>query len=184
MLEHVPHWLGGLLRNIRAGHDKLVIVQPGIAQTDARIDLSSPAFANGARLPDRFTADGAGTSPPLIWTDPPERTVSFALIVEDPDAPAGRPLVHAIVWNMPARERRLAEGAISRDGEGEQMDAMSDATASGARAGCRPIRRPAMAAMIMSSSCSPYRPRHHSAPIQAALPWSRPCMDMSCQLDC
>jgi len=119
MLEHVPHWLGGLLRNIRAGHEKLVIVQPGIAQTDARIDLSSPAFANGARLPDRFTADGAGISPPLIWTDPPERTVSLALIVEDPDAPAGRPLVHAIVWNMPARERRLAEGAISRDGEGE-----------------------------------------------------------------
>jgi Raf kinase inhibitor-like YbhB/YbcL family protein len=119
MLEHVPHWLGSLLRNVRAGHEKLVIVQSGIAQTDVRIELSSPAFADGARLPDRFTADGSGISPPLVWTDPPEGTASVALIVEDPDAPAGQPLVHAIVGNIPASERRIAEGAISRDGEGE-----------------------------------------------------------------
>lgn len=118
MLEHVPAWLGGLLRNIRAGHDKLVIAQPGMVAAAASIELSSPAFADGERLPARFTADGAGLSPPLVWGPLPAATASLALIVEDPDAPALQPLVHAIVWGIAADEHRLAEGAIVRDGAG------------------------------------------------------------------
>jgi len=54
----------------------------------------------------------------LLGADPPRGTASFALIVEDPDAPAGTPFVHAIVWNLPPEERHLAEGAITRDGAG------------------------------------------------------------------
>lgn len=118
MLEHLPGWLGGMLRNVRAGHSKLVIVQPELKIGDAVIDMSSPAFPYGGRLPVRFTADGEGVSPPLIWADVPAGTASLALIVEDPDAPALQPLVHALVWNLPAEERRLAEGAIRRDGPG------------------------------------------------------------------
>ena len=118
MLEHLPGWLGGMLRNVRAGHSKLAIVQPELKIGDAVIDLMSPAFAYGGRLPVRFTADGEGVSPPLVWTDVPAGTTSLALIVEDPDAPALHPLVHALVWNLPADERRLAEGAIVRDGAG------------------------------------------------------------------
>jgi Raf kinase inhibitor-like YbhB/YbcL family protein len=118
MLEHVPHWLGALLKNVRAGHAKLTIVQQAVAEGVPRIDLSSPAFADGARLPDRFTADGAGVSPPLAWDDVPAGTSSLALIVEDPDTPAPNPLVHAVVWNLPSSERRLAEGAIVGDGDG------------------------------------------------------------------
>ena len=68
-------------------------------------------------MPKRFTADGAGVSPPLLWRDPPTGTACFALIVEDPDAPATQPLVHALVWNIPADTRRLAEGAITGDGK-------------------------------------------------------------------
>lgn len=118
MLEHIPGWLGASLRNVRAGHSKLAILQECMAPVDRQIDLSSPAFANGARLPDRFTADGEGISPPLLWGDPPTGTVSFALIVEDPDAPAPQPFVHAIVWHLPGTERGLAEGAIIADGNG------------------------------------------------------------------
>lgn len=118
MLEHVPHWLGEMLTNVRAGHSKLAIVQQGVASGVPRIDLSSPAFADGARLPERFTADGVGVSPPLLWGDLPAETSSLALIVEDPDAPAPNPLVHALIWNLPASERRLAEGAIAADGDG------------------------------------------------------------------
>jgi Raf kinase inhibitor-like YbhB/YbcL family protein len=118
MLEHLPAWLGGLLRNVRAGHSKLVIVQPELEISDNVIDLSSPAFGYGARLPVRFTADGEGVSPPLVWGDVPAGTASLALIVEDPDAPALQPLVHALVWNLPPEERRLAEAAIGRDGPG------------------------------------------------------------------
>lgn len=118
MLEHLPQWLGATMRNVRAGHSKLVIVQKDVGVTEAQIDLSSPAFANGARLPVRFTADGDGVSPPLLWNGAPERTSSYALIVEDPDAPSFSPFVHALVWGLPANERRLAEGAITRDDGG------------------------------------------------------------------
>ena len=118
MLEHVPHWLGHALRGLRAGSDKLVIAAHELGGGFATIDLSSPAFANGARLPVRFTADGPGISPPLVWGEPPEGTTALALIVEDADAPAPQPLVHAVVWGIPAGERRLGEGAIVADGDG------------------------------------------------------------------
>ncbi|PSJ41619.1 YbhB/YbcL family Raf kinase inhibitor-like protein [Allosphingosinicella deserti] len=118
MLEHVPNWLGNAMRNIRAGAEKLCIVQPELGGEFAPLELSSPAFADGARLPPRFTADGEGVSPPLIWSALPEGTRSLALIVEDPDAPSPQPLVHAIVWNIPPSDARLAEGAIRADGRG------------------------------------------------------------------
>jgi Raf kinase inhibitor-like YbhB/YbcL family protein len=118
MLEHVPVWLGHLIRDRRAGHEKLVAAAPEIRLGANTIDFGSPAFPAGGRLPVRFTADGEGVSPPLVWGEVPEGTASMALIVEDPDAPASRPLVHAIVWNMPAQERRIAEGAIVADGAG------------------------------------------------------------------
>ena len=86
MLEHIPRWLGSSLKGLRAGADKLAIVQPELGSFE-NIRLASPAFANGARLPERFTADGAGVSPPLFWTGVPENAVRLALIVEDADAP-------------------------------------------------------------------------------------------------
>ncbi len=119
MLEHVPHWLGSLLKGVRAGHARLAVVDPDLGLTGVSIDLSSPAFADGARLPERFTADGAGVSPPLVWGPVPEGTSSLALIVEDPDAPSLTPLVHAVVWGLPIGEHRLAEGAIAGDGAGD-----------------------------------------------------------------
>jgi hypothetical protein len=118
MLEHVPHWLGHALRGVRAGADKLCIVQPELGGAFSAIGLSSPAFGNGARLPPRFTADGEGVSPPLVWGPLPEGAQSLALIVEDPDAPSPQPLVHAILWGIPATEHRLSEGAIRADGDG------------------------------------------------------------------
>jgi Raf kinase inhibitor-like YbhB/YbcL family protein len=118
MLENVPHWLGGLLGNVRAGHKGLTIVQQELRLPGVAIDLSSPAFANGGRLPTRFTADGEGVSPPQVWGEIPQGANSLALLVEDPDAPSPRPLVHAIVWNLPATERGLSEGAIAPDGKG------------------------------------------------------------------
>ena len=117
MLEHVPGWLGHALRRVRAGADKLAVVQPDLGAF-AAFDLTSPAFADGARLPERFTADGAGVSPPLTWGAAPAGTAMLALIVEDADAPAPQPLVHAVVWALPADAGRLAEGALRPDGAG------------------------------------------------------------------
>ena len=114
MLEHVPHWLGQALAGVRAGADKLAIVQPELGSFDS-FELKSPAFANGARLPERFTSDGDGVSPPLFWVGVPDGTHSLALLVEDPDAPAPTPLVHAVLWGLPPEDGRLDEGAIEPD---------------------------------------------------------------------
>lgn len=119
MLEHIPAWLGRLLQGRRAGFDKVVVAQPGMSGADedgGRLSLSSPAFADGARLPDRFTADDAGVSPPLHWAGVPDGA-TLALLVEDPDAPASQPLVHCIVWGLDVAAGGLAEGAIVVDGE-------------------------------------------------------------------
>ncbi|MET3710566.1 Raf kinase inhibitor-like YbhB/YbcL family protein [Sphingomonas trueperi] len=117
MLEHIPHWLGSALKGLRAGANKLAIVQPELGSFEV-LHLASPAFANGGRLPERFTADGEGVSPPLFWTGVPEGTECLALIVEDPDAPAPQPLVHAVIWGLPV-DGDLKEGAIRADGAGD-----------------------------------------------------------------
>jgi len=72
--------------------------------------LHSPAFQNGGAIPDTYARDGENRSPPLQWTDPPTEAKSFALIVEDPDAPSGT-FRHWAVWSLGAEQRHLREGA-------------------------------------------------------------------------
>jgi len=79
--------------------------------------LHSSAFAPGAEIPRRHTCEGEDVSPPLAWSDPPPGTQSFALIVDDPDAPdpkaPKRTWVHWVVYDLPANARSLAEGVGS-----------------------------------------------------------------------
>ena len=70
--------------------------------------IESTAFKEGAFIPVRFTCQGENVSPPLTWTDPPRGTRSFALIVEDPDAPAGT-WTHWVVYSLPAQGRAMNE---------------------------------------------------------------------------
>lgn len=116
MLEHVPGWLGAALSGVRAGAEKLAIAS--VSADVPALDLSSPAFADGARLPPRFTADGEGVSPPLTWGRVPDGTASLALLVEDADSPTPQPVAHAVVWGLPADAAYLEEGAIVPDGSG------------------------------------------------------------------
>ena len=71
--------------------------------------ISSPAFASGAEIPKANTCQGADVSPLLTWIDNPPQTISFALIVDDPDAPAGSTWVHWVMWNIPAATHLLPE---------------------------------------------------------------------------
>ena len=73
--------------------------------------LTSSAFENGAPIPVEYTADGANTSPPLAISGLPESTISLALIVDDPDAPAGT-WVHWVVWNIPVSALKIAAGSV------------------------------------------------------------------------
>jgi len=71
--------------------------------------LTSAAFENGGWIPKKYTCDGADGSPALTWGEPPAGTQSFALIVDDPDAPAGT-WVHWVLYNLPGHARALPEG--------------------------------------------------------------------------
>jgi Raf kinase inhibitor-like YbhB/YbcL family protein len=75
--------------------------------------LSSAAFQHGARMPQEFTCDGPDNSPSLSWTEPPAKTLSFALIVDDPDAPSGL-WVHWVLYDLPANTLALPQ-AVAKD---------------------------------------------------------------------
>lgn len=60
-----------------------------ITDTDSMLQISSPAFEQGDEIPTRFTCEGEDISPELRIAGIPEEAVSLALIVDDPDAPAG-----------------------------------------------------------------------------------------------
>lgn len=70
--------------------------------------LRSPAFAEGGMIPSRYTCDGDDVSPGLAWSDVPDGAESFALVCDDPDAPAGT-WVHWVLYDLPPAARELAE---------------------------------------------------------------------------
>lgn len=71
--------------------------------------LSSPAFDPDGPIPRRYALDGENLSPPLEWHDAPAGAKSFALFVEDPDAPSGT-FHHWALYNIPHTQQRLPEG--------------------------------------------------------------------------
>lgn len=75
--------------------------------------LSSPAFAQGNTIPVRYTCDGKDLSPALSWDAVPEVT-SYALIMEDPDAPLGT-FTHWVLYNIPPERQSLPEGLPAQE---------------------------------------------------------------------
>src|SRR4029450_3377030 len=74
--------------------------------------LSTPAWADGGTIPIKYTQAGDEVSPPLAWSNPPDGTMSFVLLVHDLDAVTGDGAtdpVHWLVWNIPASARALPE---------------------------------------------------------------------------
>jgi Raf kinase inhibitor-like YbhB/YbcL family protein len=71
--------------------------------------LMTRSFQEGGLIPDRYAHDGGNVSPGLRWEGAPKQTKSFALIVDDPDAPKGD-FVHWLVYNIPAGTDHLDEG--------------------------------------------------------------------------
>jgi ribose transport system ATP-binding protein len=80
----------------------------------APFTLRSPAFSDGAAIPDRF-AEASRISPPLDWSDPPDGALSYALTVTDPDLPPEfgfpRAFAHWLVADIPADVSSLSENA-------------------------------------------------------------------------
>lgn len=72
------------------------------------IKLYSSAFKDGSFIPPKYTCEGANVSPQLHWNEISKDVKSFALIVDDPDAPSGD-FVHWVIYNIPGNVRELHE---------------------------------------------------------------------------
>ncbi|AWN51997.1 YbhB/YbcL family Raf kinase inhibitor-like protein [Methylobacterium sp. 17Sr1-1] len=115
MLEKIPHALGEALSGLRAGLEKTAY-HAEFEAAPAIIHVTSPAFADGAVLPARFTQDGEKLSPPLAWSGLPAGTAALVLLVEDADSPTPKPIVHAIAWDLDPTGDGLPEGALASPG--------------------------------------------------------------------
>ena len=73
------------------------------------VQLKSPAFKDGEPLPTKYSSAGADLSPPLDWTDGPDKTKSFVLICYDYDMQP-KPFAFWLVWNLPPDRLTLPEG--------------------------------------------------------------------------
>lgn len=82
------------------------------------MQIMSAAFAHNQLIPARYTCDGDDMSPPLTISGVPDGTKSLALIVDDPDAPAGT-WDHWIVFNIPPDTHEILEGSEPRGVHGK-----------------------------------------------------------------
>jgi Raf kinase inhibitor-like YbhB/YbcL family protein len=68
--------------------------------------LTSPVLVSDGLFPASHTCEGDNTPPPLEWLHPPEETQSFALILDDPDAPSGT-FTHWVLFDIPGTAQQL-----------------------------------------------------------------------------
>jgi len=82
------------------------------------LTLISSAFSSNGSIPAKYTCEGADISPPLDWSGGPANVKSYALIVDDPDAPdPAAPkmvYVHWVVYNIPPATTSLPEDAARK----------------------------------------------------------------------
>jgi Raf kinase inhibitor-like YbhB/YbcL family protein len=80
-------------------------------QSRASFTVASSSFTSGQQMPSKLTCGDQELSPAVAFSVPPPRTKSFAIVMDDADAPFG--FVHWIVYNIPSDVRAIAEGASS-----------------------------------------------------------------------
>ena len=73
------------------------------------LSLTSPAFADNAAIPGKYSCDGQNTSPELKWSGAPSGAKSLALIMHDPDAPRAGGFTHWVIFNIPPTAKGLTE---------------------------------------------------------------------------
>jgi Raf kinase inhibitor-like YbhB/YbcL family protein len=112
-------------------------------EVDTIMKLTSPSFENQELMAKKFTCDGENISPALEWTGAPEGTKSFALIVDDPDAPdPANPKmtwVHWVLYNIPATVSALPEGVKDKDLPDGTLQGLNDWKKAGYGGPCPPV---------------------------------------------
>ena len=109
------------------------------------LDVQSTVFAADQPIPAVYTCEGKDISPPLAWVGAPPGTRSFALIVDDPDAPdpaaPQRTWVHWVLYNIPAASMRLPEAVAARALPAGTREGRNDWGRTGYGGPCPPIGR-------------------------------------------
>ena len=107
--------------------------------------LTSSSFQNEHSIPSKYTCEGADESPPLAWTGAPAGTKSFALVVDDPDAPDPKApkmtWVHWVMVDIPASASEIAEDADEGDLPEGAREGKNDWKKIGWGGPCPPIGR-------------------------------------------
>jgi Raf kinase inhibitor-like YbhB/YbcL family protein len=109
------------------------------------LKINSAAFGPNANIPSKYTCEGTDISPRLSWSGSPEGTKSFALIVDDPDAPDPRApkmtWVHWVLYNLPASANALPEGVQKSALPPGTREGLNDWKRTGYGGPCPPIGR-------------------------------------------
>jgi Raf kinase inhibitor-like YbhB/YbcL family protein len=107
--------------------------------------LTSAAFTQQGSIPQQYTCQGRDESPPLAWSGAPEGTVSFVLIVDDPDAPdpaaPKRTWVHWVLYSIPATASGLAEAMVTAKLPPGTREGLNDWNRAGYGGPCPPVGR-------------------------------------------
>ncbi|MFZ5469452.1 MAG: YbhB/YbcL family Raf kinase inhibitor-like protein [Myxococcota bacterium] len=107
--------------------------------------LTSIGFEHEGEIPSDYTCEGDDLSPALAWSDPPPKTKSFVLIVDDPDAPDPKApkmtYVHWVLYNLPASARELPQGVSARQLPKGTRQGQNDWRRTGYGGPCPPIGR-------------------------------------------
>lgn len=120
--DKVAGLAGKAMKGVHAGDDKLAIRALGGGRA---IHVESPAFGDGAPIPRKYAAEGAGTSPPLHWDGVPANARELVLLVEDPDAPMPSPYVHWTMRRIAPELHDVAEGTPAQGASEGKNSAMS-----------------------------------------------------------
>jgi Raf kinase inhibitor-like YbhB/YbcL family protein len=106
------------------------------------ITLTSPSFGEGAKIPKKHAGDGDNLSPELAWTKSRMAVQSYAIIMEDPDAPSGT-FIHWVLYNIPPERNGLPEGVPVKPGiPGIGRHGINDAQTTGYYGPCPPPGKP------------------------------------------
>jgi Raf kinase inhibitor-like YbhB/YbcL family protein len=84
------------------------------------LTVKSSAFEANGPIPKEYTCEGRNIAPPLEWSGAPAGTASFAVIVDDPDAPdpaaPKRTWVHWVIVDIPPDVTALPAGGALPSG--------------------------------------------------------------------
>jgi Raf kinase inhibitor-like YbhB/YbcL family protein len=101
------------------GAAAMLIAAP-LAASAAPFNVTSTSWKDNDPIPAKYAGahpgrecGGQNVSPQLSWSDAPEKTKSFAIVMFDPEGGNGLGSIHWVAYGIPATKTSFAEGEAS-----------------------------------------------------------------------